>query len=117
MGRLYLARLASRLEEEGRKSPRVRAARRRAEYGAARGGVCTRLAIAAHVHGQEAGPALLWTSFVSQRPYFILEGGKHYEETEVGPDWARSPEGCVELEGGGDGSEFPPEKAEQHRAG
>ena len=80
------------------------------EYGAARSGVCTESVIAAHFHEREVGPAFLGTYNVNQRLYILFEVGKHCGETGAGPDWARSTEGCVELEGDGDGSELLPEK-------
>ena len=55
---------------------------------AAEGGVFRILrAGAMHLHGYEAGPAILGTSFTDQRPYILLGVGAHYGENEVGLAW------------------------------
>ena len=75
-----------------------------------RGAGFVRTVIAAHFHGHEVGPAFLGRYFVNQRLYILVEVGHLCGETEVAPDWRRPPDGCVGLEGDGDGSEFLPEK-------
>ena len=61
-----------------------------------------------HLHGYEAGPAILETTYTEQRPYILFGVGKQYEENEAGPAWMWAPASCAGWEGLGGGREFPP---------